>query len=139
MTRTAKPGRKQKVGPALAKFVAHVLRGTGKPPVVGLGPVVWDIKPGSDTRQWYFTVASVGAKDDLRIDAFRVAADEKPLADHFRGVMMEGLIRHQANRPLHDFDDELRMARLFEALRPGEKARAIRADVERERAEGWPA
>ena len=52
--------------------------------------------------------------------------------------MMMELIRRKPI-VLHDFDDELRMARLFEALCPGEKARAIRADVERERAEGWPA
>ena len=120
MTGTWTARRRRETSAALMPSSSpHVLRGTGKPPVVGLGPVVWDIKPGSDTRQVVnFTVASVGAKDDLRIDAFRVAADEKPLADHFRGVMMMELIRRKPI-VLHDFDDELRMAfRLFEALCP---------------------
>ena len=126
--------KRAKFPPIAAKLANHVLRGTGTPPTVMLGPVVWSIAPGSDVKNWYFVACSVGADGQLRIDQFTAKNDQK-LAQEVRAELTVELI-HRKPIVLHDFDDELEMARWCEAIAPSERTRSIRAQLERERAEG---
>jgi hypothetical protein len=115
-----------------AKLAGHVLRGTGTKPTAIFGPIVWTIEPGSDARNWYFTVASVSAKNELRIDQF-IAKDDRQLAERVRVALTMELTQRKP-MVLHYFDDELEMARCCEAICPGERATSIRAGIERDRA-----
>ena len=117
---------------AISAFADNVLRGTGNAPQIALGPVVWGIDDGHDTRHWYFVVCSIGAKGELRIDQFKIGPDDNDLAEQSRAALMLELLQH---RPIvaHDFHDELELAKWCEALCPGERSRRIREDLERER------
>jgi hypothetical protein len=128
------PQRSGDLSAIIAAFADHALHGTGAAPNVALGPIVWGIYPGHDTRHWYFVVCSVDAKGELRIDQFTIAQDDRDLAEQSRaGLMLE--MMHRKPIVLVDFDDELPMARWCEALCPGERTSGIRAGIERERAE----
>jgi hypothetical protein len=129
--------KRTKVPNIAARLADHVLHGTGNPPTAMLGPVVWDLQPGSDTRRWYFIVCSVTANNQLRIDQF-TSKNGQELAERIRAELAVELVRR---RPivLHDFSDELEMARWCEVICPGDKSRRIRANLERERiASGEP-
>lgn len=120
-------------GDAIAAFADSMLHGTGKAPNVAIGPVVWGIDDGHDARHWYFIVASIGAKKgELRIDQFKIGPDDRDLAEQARAALSLALLQR---RPIvvHDFDDELALAKWCEALCPGKRSRRIREDLERER------
>ena len=118
---------------AVAAFADNVLHGTGDAPNVALGPIVWEIEAGHDTRRWYFMVCSIDAKGELRIGRFRIAQDDRGLAERSRAALMMEIIQR---RPvvMADFDDELPLARWCEDLCPSERSRSIRLAIERERA-----
>lgn len=134
----AKTGTRAEVA---AAFADHVLDGTGDAPQIALGPLVWGTEPGRDGRHWYFVVCSIDAKGELRLDQFKVASDDRDLAEECRtGLWME-FIQRRPPIVMHDFDDELPMARWCEALCPGDRSRRIREDIQRERGENpdvWP-
>jgi hypothetical protein len=56
------------IGEHVERFVTDVLRGAGATPTVLVGPVVWGIKPGRDTRHWYFIVAHADADGAFHVD-----------------------------------------------------------------------
>ena len=117
---------------AAISLAEHLLRDAPTTPFVFLGPVVWDIPPGSDTRRWYFIAGCVIA-DRPRYDMVTTKGPRKA-AERTRADLMLELI----NRPpavIHDFDDELGMARFFDAICPSEKTRSVREAIERDRAD----
>lgn len=69
------------IGPAMTAFADHVLYGTGDVPNIALGLLVWGIDRGHDRRHWYFVVCSIDAKGELRIDQFKIARDDRDLAE----------------------------------------------------------
>ena len=94
-----------------------------------VGPIVWE--PDNDGGQrWYFVLAS-GAREGARLDCIK--SPKMALVEKFRAALYGALI---AERPIvvHDFDDELEMARWVEATWPSPKTRKIRADMEAEQA-----
>ena len=112
---------------SVVAFADAVLDDMGAAPNIALGPIVWGIDPGHDTRHWDFVVCCVSANNgELRIVQFKVAQDDLERAERSRdGLMMELIQR----RPIVmvDFDDELAMAHWCEALSPSERSRSIRA------------
>ena len=117
----------------LQRFADHVLRGAGETPMIALGPLVWGIEPGHDTRHWYFVAASIDAKGELRLDQFKIPQDNRQLAEQTRTGLMITILQRQPPCVLSDFDDELALAQWCEALAPSERTRRIRADIEQER------
>jgi hypothetical protein len=98
-----------------------------------VGTVVWGIDPGSDTRHWYFVVGSTSADPDApwRVDQLKIAQDDKAQAEWRRNALWMALMQR---KPIvvHDFDDELEMARWSVAICPCEKTRTILAGLEQE-------
>ena len=117
---------------AVAVFADEALRSMGKCPNVAIGPVVWEIEPGHDSRYWYFVVGSVGAKRKLRITQLKIEANQD-IAEQARASLLACLAQ-RAPIVVMDFNDELDMARWLEALCPGKRTRTIRVGLERERA-----
>lgn len=118
---------------AAISLADHVLTGAATPPVAVIGPVVWDIPHGSDTRQWYFITASVQADNDLHICRI-IDKDGSKAAKRIRADLMLELINRRPTI-IHDFNDEAEMARFCEALCPSDRTRRIREGIERERAD----
>jgi hypothetical protein len=116
----------------LRRFADSVLHGGGDAPTVTIGPLVWGIEPGHDTKHWYFIVGSADARGNFRTDQLKIEKDDKALAEETRAALMLVFIER---RPvvMHDFDDELAMARYCEALWPCDKTHRLRASVEQER------
>ena len=131
--RPGMPGAKAKPAVAVRWFADHVMTGVSETPTLALGPIVWTIEPGHDTRQWYFVVASLDAEGEIRLDQFRIGADDLSLAEKCRAMLMLELIQRRPPCVLSDFDDELAMACWCEALCPCEKTRRIRENCEAER------
>lgn len=117
-----------------SRFATTVLRGTGDTPQIGIGPVVWDIHPGADTKHWYFIACSFSAKNQLRIDRFAIENDDRQLANQMRAGLFVELIARGKPSVIVDFADELEMARWAEALDPSERTARIRRGLERQRA-----
>jgi hypothetical protein len=122
-------GTRQDAANAIAKHVTH---GAGKAPMIAIGPLVWGIETGHDTKHWYFVVASISAKGRLRLDQINVPVDNRDFAQEARTDLFAALI---GRRPIviHDFDDELAMAKWAEAIAPSERTRRIRQGLEQER------
>jgi hypothetical protein len=116
---------------AFDAFVEHALRGSTGPHVF-VGPIVW--KPHGQTRRWYFSVVT-GDDDGFRADA--IDAGDRQTVEAARAAIWVRLMR----RPpivLHDFDDELAMARWTASTWPSARAEALVRDIENERA-SWAA
>ena len=120
------------VGEVALRFADHVLRDTGEAPHIIIGPVVWKLSD-RDGRHWYFVVGSSAASGQFRIDCLTIAMDERTVAENTRAALMLTFLERKPV-VMHDFDDELRMAKFFEAVFPCDKTRSIRANLERERA-----
>ena len=95
-----------------------------------LGPVVWQIPAGNDRRQWYFVVGS-GGPDGFRCD--QIAFEDEDLATKIRAAIQ--LRMWQLEKPIvvHDFEDELEMAKWCENIWPSVKTTDIRRSIEAER------
>jgi hypothetical protein len=108
-----------------------ILSNTADAPAIAIGPVVWDINPGHDTRCWYFIACSIDANNKLRIERFVCSTSDETEAA--RAQLMLALA---ARKPciIYAFDDELDMAQWCEALAPSERTRKIREGLQRERA-----
>lgn len=107
------------------RIVEHVLDGSPEAGHVVLSPVVW--QQDADRRRWYFTVAS---GSEFRVD--QIVADNRTMAERLRKALVVALTRRKPI-VIHDFDDELEMARWCEAIWPCPKTREIRAGIELER------
>ncbi len=127
--------RSRDLAAAIAAFADQVLRDTGPTPLLALGPIVWGIEPGADTRYWYFIVASTNAADQLRLDQLKVGYDNQSLAEKSRATLLAELISRRPPSVITDVDDELALAEWCEAVCPGERSRNLRASIQRERAE----
>jgi hypothetical protein len=125
------PGRNEETRrvelPQLVSAVAdHVLRGDDVSPHIMMGPLVW-----RDDDRWYFVICG-GDRNGFRIDKI-VVGDDREIGERCRSSVHLELLQ----RPplvLHDFDDELEMAKWCEAIWPSEKTRQIRTSIEEERA-----
>jgi hypothetical protein len=84
------------------------------------------------TKGWYFTVASAG-QEGFRVDQF-IVGDDRETSIQWRSAIKMGLMINRKPLVVIDTDDELEMARLCEALWPGEKITKLRKAVEAERA-----
>ncbi|MFL5267271.1 MAG: hypothetical protein ACJ8AH_11885 [Stellaceae bacterium] len=111
----------------IRETVSYLRDGEDVSPHVLLGPVVRDPR---DDGKWYFVVGT-GDRFGVHLDC--LGAVEEALADELRGSLQMAMLAHP---PLvvHDFDDELEMARWAERIWPGSKTRKIRSDIESERA-----
>lgn len=97
-------------------------------PTLAISPVVWE-PDGAGGRRWYFSIATNGA-DGFGAD--QVCGPTGEAVERVRaGLRFEILGRY---RPvvLHDFDDELEMARWCAAQWPCAKSSKILANVELE-------
>jgi hypothetical protein len=92
--------------------------------VLAVGPVVW-VPTDVRSKCWYFVIGFADAAGDFHVDVIVGREDD-------RRALMIALVTH---RPLvvHDFDDELVMARFCEAIWPCAKLTRIRQQIERER------
>jgi hypothetical protein len=95
------------------------------------GPVVWRPSDGTSARQWYFIVVGCDRRGEARHDY--LGAETEADAVTLRAGVKAALV----SRPpcvMHDFDDELGMAKLAEILWPCAKMTRIREQIEAERA-----
>jgi len=107
----------------------HILKGADDINVV-VGPVCWRPSDGTSSKMWYFVVATSETRRGFRCDQLVIGEGADP--HEGRAAFMLAL----ANRgPLvvHDTDDELYMAKLCEALWPGERISNLCKTVEAER------
>lgn len=118
----------------IKQFADTVLRGAARGSTVAVGPVVWDLEAGYDVRHWYFIVGSADAHGEFQIDSFKIAHNERAVANQCRAALVMELVQRQPPMAIHSFDDELDMMRFCEAVFPCDKTRELRASVERERA-----
>jgi hypothetical protein len=104
-----------------AQIVEYVLRDAGDTTVI-VGPLFWHHTDGYS----YFVIATCGLDKQFRCDRVDGDADD-------RMAVMAKLV---ASRPrvIIDMDDELEMARMCEAVWPGERVTRLRKAVEAERA-----
>ena len=112
---------------AVLDAIAHIRRGLGLSPHVLLGPIVW--WPDGDRRLWYFAVGS-GDAEGFHVD--QISSRQKSLAVEFRAGIYAALMQERAI-VVHDFGDELDMARWAEAIWPGPTTQNIRSNIEAER------
>lgn len=124
-----KPGTKQSIGESsVASVVDYALRVAGDNQVV-VGPLCWQPSDGAASKVWYFILSTCEKKRGWRCDQVCVPRGEDEDREFYRDrVLMELATR----RPLivHDVDDEVYMARLCEALWPGERISRIRKEIE---------
>src|SRR5579864_8925880 len=52
---------------AIDRLAKRILGNAGPAPVICLGPIVWNIEPGDDTRHWYFMIIAIGAAGDPHV------------------------------------------------------------------------
>jgi hypothetical protein len=65
---------------------------------------------GHDTKHWYFVVGSGELGGAFHVDQLKIAKDDRGWAEEARAALVMELL---SRRPIvmHDFDDELRLAR----------------------------
>jgi hypothetical protein len=133
-------------------MVEHVLAGIRRRPTVILGPVVWRPKDDGtltmhktfdpvwgryaielDDRLWYFVCAS-GGSGTSRFEVDQMAGPGKAQAITMRAQLRARLTQHRPAVVIHEFADELTMARCCEAVWSSAKAREIRQGIETDRA-----
>jgi len=103
-----------------------VLQGEDRSPHVMIGPLVC-----RDKDHWYFVIGG-SDRDGFKVDKIAVG-DNRQFGEHVRGsIYIELLQRRRV--VLHDFDDELEMAKWCERIWPSDQTSQIRAAMESERA-----
>lgn len=105
---------------------------------VVVGPLCWRPSDGLSAKIWYFNVATAGKDTGFRCDQIVVEHGGAAASGH--GMRRAFLVALMSRPPIiiHDADDELYMARLCEALWPGERITKLRESVETERAASGP-
>lgn len=127
--RRARRPAEAELGGTADELAAHIL-GRVSGAHIFVGPLVWQPSDGTAARVWYFIVAYGNARGEC--ECCRVDVND----EGDRWALKAALLRPR--RVLHDFDDELLMARYAEALWPSDKMRGIRKHIEAERAQ-WAA
>lgn len=93
--------------------------------MIVFGPLVWRPSDGGSSKYWYFIVGSADESGEFHCDQIIGGADD-------RLALLAALV----SRPpllVHDFADELEMARFCEAAWPCAKITRIRKQLEQER------
>jgi hypothetical protein len=111
-----------------AELIERYQREPNPSPHIVLGPIVWQPAENGE-RLWYFIV--VHGSDGGVCHCDQLGSREKSLTEEFRAAVFMACIPHRL--VIHDFDDELVMAKWVEAIWPCEKSTQIRADMEAER------
>lgn len=108
-----------------------ILSGCDDCGAVVIGPVVWRASDGRQARLWYFH-AALPSKGDFHLVQIDCGGSDREDATLLRSSFAAALARR---RPMviHITEDELQMARICEALWPGERIAGIRAQIESER------
>jgi hypothetical protein len=112
------------------KIVAHIRSGTPNKKDVVVGPVVQRPDGGSMSVEWYFVFAH---ESDGEVHYTALGADERKLAKAFRTKLITTL--RAAKFTPHNFDDDLALAQMADALWPSERTKRILDGVVAERAE----
>jgi hypothetical protein len=112
-----------------AETAAYLLEGSIDRMLL-FGPVVWLPSDGTSARQWCFIVVGCDRTGETRHDQLNAETESDTLA--FRAGVMAALIELRSC-VMHDFDDELAMARMAEAAWPGAKVTRLRQQIEAER------
>ncbi len=76
--------------------------------------------------------------ETYHIDQVTIDQDDQELAEQARRTMMLHLAQRKPPPVVIDFADELDLAKFCETVWPGDRCRRIRANIERERKDGWP-
>jgi hypothetical protein len=97
-----------------AETAAYLLEGSIDRTLL-FGPVVWLPSDGTSARQWCFIVVGCDRIGETRHDQLNAETESDTLA--FRAGVMAALIELRSS-VMHDFDDELAMARMAEAAWP---------------------
>jgi hypothetical protein len=115
---------------AVGKMITLLRSGDDVSPHVLLGPVSWQPTGPDGERQWYFIGIS-GDRGGARIDKLAISG-EQALTEEMRSALFMALVEE---RPLviHDFGDELELARMMETIWPSAQATEIRTAIEGER------
>ena len=106
-------------------FIKHVMGDIDDIHIV-VGPV--RRQPSNYGKNWYVIVATAGPDKQFRCDQLITV---KANADRMRTLILAALVQRQPII-IHDMDCEVKMARLCEALWPGERVSELRATVEAE-------
>jgi hypothetical protein len=99
-------------------------------PHILLGPVVQRSIGSNDSPEFYFIVTG-GAEQTP--STMCIGGAERSYPDTFRLALRADLVAHAKPIVLHDFDDELEMARRAAAIWPCEQTQRIVADIQAER------
>jgi hypothetical protein len=120
------------MGEALSQIVTHVLEGSNDPQVV-IGPLVKP--PIGQSGPDYFVIASSEPGRGFRCDQISIG-DGMGDGKECRSMVLGAFVRFGIGRGLvvHDTDDELYMAKLCEAIWPGERISKLVKIIEAERA-----
>jgi hypothetical protein len=113
-----------------AEMAAYLVEGS-RDHTLMFGPVVWQPSDGTSARRWYFHVVGCGRTGEVWNDQLNAETEADTVA--LRNGIKMALI-DQRPCVMHDFDDELEMARWAEAAWPCAKITRIRAGIEAERA-----
>ena len=110
--------------------IAAYLAGRSSEAVFAIGPVVWRPSDGLAARRFYMTIATGDASGEAYFTEITLGAGLD--LDATRASIIFALMRQREPSIIHDFPDELAMARRCEALWPGEKTTRLRATMEAE-------
>jgi hypothetical protein len=120
------------------KLAAHALDGLDDTNGhVAIGPIVWD-PTEQHGRHWYFVTCTPGIDQPLRIVRFKGVLD-RALIERCRFALCLTFAWRRPPLVIHDFDDELHLARFCAAIFPCEKSHRLLADIEAERKAAGPA
>jgi hypothetical protein len=117
-------------GSSLNEMVDYVLRGANDINVV-VGPLLWQPSDGIASKSWYFLIAGSEPGRGFRCD--QIVIDASCHTQEQREACRMSFIAELARRPplvIHNMGDEIAMARLCEALWPGDRITKIRKSTE---------
>jgi hypothetical protein len=124
----------------LVDQIVDALTGSPMPHQVVVGPLRW--RPDNNgSPDWYFVCASSGDRDGFFTITVRLGKEQEEDLEAVFWISSNEVWRSAAivelekRRPpiiVHDMDDELAMARLWEEIWPGPKTREERAGIEAE-------
>jgi hypothetical protein len=120
----------KKVEATYEEIVQRIIQWAGDEHVIVIGPIVWHPVDGAQSAKlWYFTVATKGFRLN-RIDCYGNEAEAI-----LQRLQILSMLISKGGIVIHVCEDELKMARLCDALWPSEKSRSLLADMEK----SWPA
>jgi len=64
---------------AITPFLDAILKGSDG--TVAIGPVVWDVPPGSDQREWYFVLGTGTRSGDLHVSRLLLKGSDRAMCE----------------------------------------------------------